>query len=282
MRIIKTVKQMQAFCEQARRRGKKIGLVPTMGYLHEGHLSLMRQARKETDLVIISIFVNPTQFGPDEDFKKYPRDLKKDERLARSVGVDVIFYPTAKQMYPDGFLTSVSVDKLTSGLCGAHRPGHFRGVMTVCAKLFNIIKPHVAYFGQKDAQQAAAIKKMVEDLDMNFKVRVMPIVREPDGLAMSSRNAYLNPSERKNALCLYNALQTAQDMVKSGCLDVKQIKAKITKIVRARKGTKIGYVSFVDPNTLQDVKRIKGKILLAMAVSVGKTRLIDNIVLKGG
>jgi len=282
VKIIRTVTQMQSYSDALRRRGKKIGLVPTMGYLHEGHLSLVRRARRENDAVILSIFVNPAQFGPKEDFRKYPRNFKRDEAQARRAGVDVIFYPSAKQIYPQGFLTYVGVEEFADFLCGTFRPGHFQGVTTVCAKLFNAAKPHTAYFGQKDAQQAIILKKMVKDLDFGFKIKVLPIIREPDGLAMSSRNKYLSRSQRNHALCLYQALNKARDMIKTGCLDAGLIRRRMLDVIkRSANNAKIDYVSLVDTNTLKDIKRIKGKTLIALAVKFGKTRLIDNMVLDG-
>lgn len=278
---------MQCYAARLKKQGKTIGFVPTMGYLHEGHLSLAKQAKKDTDIVVMSIFVNPAQFGPKEDFKKYPRDFARDCRLAKSAGVDVIFYPTAKAMYPKGYQTYVEVFELSkysshhihvAGLCGASRPGHFKGVTTVVAKLFNIVKPDTAYFGQKDAQQAIIIKRMVEDLNMDLKVRVMPIIREADGLAASSRNVYLSPTERKEALVLKNALQKAKDMVNSDEKDPKKIIAKMREIINSVPSSKIDYISIVDTENLRDVKTINGGILIALAVKIGKTRLIDNII----
>lgn len=280
MRIIRSPTKMQKFSDRARRRGRSIGFVPTMGYLHEGHLSLIRKARKETDLVVISIFVNPAQFGPREDYRRYPRDLERDMRLSRGAGVDVIFYPLVRQMYPEGFVTYVDVEDLTCVLCGRSRPGHFRGVTTVVTKLFNIVKPEVAYFGQKDAQQAIVIKRMTKDLNMGIKIKVGPIVREPDGLAMSSRNKYLSTSQRRQALALKQALQKAKVMVKSGEFDANKVKSAICEIIKKKKSAKIDYVSIVDPETLRGLKRIKKKTLIALAVWVGKTRLIDNAVVR--
>ena len=262
-----------------RREGKTIGFVPTMGYLHEGHLSLIRKARKENDYVVISIFVNPAQFGPREDFTKYPRNFLRDKKLARSCGVDSIFYPSAKAMYPQGYKTSVLVEDLSNVLCGARRPGHFRGVTTVVLKLFNIVGPDAAYFGRKDAQQAIIIKKMVEDLNLPVKIKVLPIVREKDGLAMSSRNTYLSKQERENATILYNSLQTAVGMIKSGDKDPRKITAAVRKMIKAKRGARIDYIKIVDFDTLKEVKKIKARSLIAVAVFIGKTRLIDNIII---
>lgn len=272
---------MQRYAARLKKQGKTIGFVPTMGYLHKGHLSLAKQARKDSDIVVMSIFVNPTQFGPKEDFKKYPRDITRDRRLAKAAGVDVIFYPTVKAMYPEGYQTYVEVFELSKYLCGASRPEHFKGVATVVTKLFNIVKPDITYFGQKDAQQAIIIKRMVEDLNMDLKVRVMPTIREPDGLAMSSRNMYLSPTERKEALVLKNALQKAKDMVNSDEKDPKKIIAKMRGIINSAPSSKIDYISIVDTENLRDVKSLKsGEILIALAVKIDKTRLIDNIIIK--
>jgi pantoate--beta-alanine ligase len=288
MQIIRSIKKMQRFAVQAKGRGKTIGFVPTMGYLHEGHLSLARQAAKDTDIVVMSIFVNPAQFGPGEDFKKYPRDLSRDSRLAGLAGVDVIFYPAATAMYPKGYQTYVEVTDLSRYLCGAFRPGHFKGVATIVMKLFNIVRPDIAYFGQKDAQQAIIIKRMAVDLNMDLRIRVMPIVREPDGLATSSRNVYLSPTERHQALVLKNALQKAKYMINYDEKDPGRIKGAMRRIiVRNAPSAKIDYISIVDPQTLRDLKTlacrynkpgqaIKGKILIALAVRIAKTRLIDN------
>ena len=270
---------MRQFIKTQKKAKKTIGFVPTMGYLHEGHLSLMRQAKKDCDISVISIFVNPTQFGPREDYKKYPRNIKRDERLARSVGVDAIFYPTVKQMYPQGYLAYVNVEELTGVLCGKSRPGHFRGVTTIVAKLFNIVQSDIAYFGQKDAQQAIVIQKMVKDLDMPIKIKIMPIIREPDGLAMSSRNTYLNPQERIDALVLSQSLKKARQMVRQGKRSSKKIILQMRRMIAAKKTAKIDYISCVRLDSLEPVSQIKGKILIALAVWIGKTRLIDNIII---
>ncbi|MBU3912139.1 MAG: pantoate--beta-alanine ligase [Candidatus Omnitrophica bacterium] len=262
-----------------KRKGRVIGLVPTMGFLHEGHLSLIRKARKDSDCVVVSIFVNPAQFGPKEDFKKYPRDLKKDLALCQCSGVDMVFVPDLKSMYPEGFSAYVNVEGLTKGLCGASRPWHFRGVTTIVTKLFNIVSPDIAYFGQKDAQQAVVIKKMARDLDMPVRIKVMPIARERDGLAMSSRNAYLNPAERSQAPALYKSLRLARDLYKRKERDPEKIIAGMRKLIEREKHARIEYISIVDPETLVGVKRISGKTLVALAVRIGKTRLIDNVVL---
>ena len=269
---------MRQFIATKRRKDKTIGFVPTMGYLHEGHLSLMRQAKKDRDISVISIFVNPAQFSPSEDFKKYPRNVRRDLALAKSAGVDVVFYPSSKAIYPKGYLTYVNVEKFTEVLCGKSRPGHFRGVITIVTKLFNIVQPDIAYFGQKDAQQAIVIKKMVQDLDMPVKIKIMPIVREPDGLAMSSRNAYLNLKERTDALVLYQSLIRAKRMIKKGERSSKKIVSAMRQMITAKKTADIDYISCVGLNNLEPLSRIQGRALIALAVFIGKTRLIDNII----
>lgn len=280
MKLYKKINSIQKEIIRLKREGKKIGFVPTMGYLHEGHLSLMRKARKENDIVVISIFVNPTQFGPREDYNRYPRDLNRDLKLAREVGVDIVFYPSVDEMYPSKYRTYVEVEELSDLLCGKSRPGHFRGVTTVCAKLFNIIQPDVAYFGQKDAQQAIIIKQMVRDLNFPFKIKVLPIVREKDGLAMSSRNVYLSPQERKDAVILYQSLKIAEQMVKQGIKDARKIKMKVKKMISEKKTARIDYVEIVDMEDLKPVTLINKPVLLALAVWFGKARLIDNTILK--
>jgi len=280
MRIIRSPKQMSVISQKLKANGYRIGLVPTMGALHQGHLSLIRKAVKENDKVMVSIFVNPIQFGPQEDFHRYPRDLKKDALLCRKEKVDFIFYPNANQMYPQGVKTYINVRELGDVLCGASRPGHFQGVATVVAKLFNIVAPDIAYFGQKDAQQAIIIQRMVKDLNMPVKIRVMPIVREDDGLAMSSRNQYLNQSERKEAVVLYKALNKAKALVKQGIRDSQSIIKEIKSAIIKKKPTRIDYISITDPDNLKPVARIKDKALLALAVWFGRTRLIDNTILK--
>lgn len=279
MKVIKSIKQMSTYIKQIKRH-KTIGFVPTMGYLHEGHLSLARQAKKDCDVVVMSIFVNPIQFGPREDFKKYPRDLGRDCRLAESAGVDIIFYPAAEIMYPKDFLTYVNVKDVTDLLCGKSRPGHFRGVTTVVMKLFNLAQPDIAYFGGKDAQQVIVIQKMVKDLNMPLKIKVMPIVREKDGLAMSSRNVYLDEKERQDATILYQALNQARLKIQGGQHDVQRIISSIKKMIYLKKTAIIDYVQIVDHKTLMPVKKIKGKVLIVLAVWIDKTRLIDNIVVK--
>ena len=278
MEIITTIDRMRSYVRKARADGKKIGFVPTMGCLHQGHLSLIKQARAGADVVIISIFVNPAQFGPDEDYLAYPRDVKEDERKAEKAGVDVIFAPRAQEIYPKNYLTYVNIERISRVLCGKDRPGHFKGVATICLKLFNIIRPDLALFGQKDAQQAIIIKKMVKDLNLDIEIRVLPIVREKDGLAMSSRNKYLNPGQRKDALVLYRALTEAGDMIKNGEKDpavvTKHIKQVITEV-----DSKIDYISIVDSRQLNTLKVISGEVLIALAVRIGRARLIDNIII---
>jgi len=254
-----------------------IGFVPTMGALHKGHLSLIHQARKENDIVVVSIFVNPTQFGPSEDFKRYPRNLSSDSQLCRKEGVDIVFLPQAKDMYPTDYKTWVNVADLTNVLCGKYRPGHFRGVATVVTKLFNIVSPDIAYFGQKDAQQAIIIKKLASDLNMPINIKVMPTVRERDGLAMSSRNIYLKQTERKDAIILYQALNLAKDLIKQGNRNSSMIISKMRQLITQKKSAKIQYISITDLKNLKPIDRIKDKTLIALAVYIGKTRLIDNI-----
>ena len=258
---------------------KPIGLVPTMGYLHEGHLSLVRRAADECASVVVSIFVNPTQFGPSEDLSAYPRDMERDLRLLEPLGVNLVWTPTPEIMYPDGYQTWVEVEALTGFLEGAQRPGHFRGVTTVVAKLFNGVQPARAYFGQKDAQQVAVIRQMTRDLNFPLEVVVCPIVREPDGLAMSSRNAYLNPEQRQAATVLYRALTAAQDAYDLGERDAEQVRAIMRDKLAAEPLAEVQYVSCADYDTLEELEQITGKALLSMAVFIGKTRLIDNILL---
>lgn len=260
--------------------GKTIGFVPTMGALHEGHLSLIRKAAKENTCVVASIFVNPTQFGPKEDFRRYPRNLKRDVRLIRKAGVDVLFYPDARAMYPEGYRTFAEVTGLSDILCGKSRPGHFRGVATVVTKLFNIVGPTRAYFGQKDAQQAVIIKRLVTDLNMPVKIKVMPILREADGLALSSRNAYLNKKEREDARILSKALRLADSLVRSRVRDSGKISRRMTRLVKTKKRAKIDYISIVDLDNLKPVDKIKDKALVLLAVWIGKTRLIDNRIVQ--
>lgn len=279
MEIVHTIAEVRAFVRQARTDGRTVGLVPTMGYFHEGHLALMREARKANDIVVVSLFVNPTQFGPSEDLAAYPRDLDRDAAMAESVGVDMIFNPSVEEMYPEGFATYVEVEGITEGLCGASRPHHFRGVTTVVAKLFNIVRPDRAYFGMKDYQQLKVIERMVKDLNMPLEIVPVPIVRESDGLAMSSRNTYLDPEERKAALVLRRSLDHAHELVRSGLRDGRDLCARIQEFIRREPLAGIDYVAVVDPETLDPVERLEGGVLVALAVRIGRTRLIDNEVL---
>jgi pantoate--beta-alanine ligase len=256
-----------------------VGLVPTMGYLHEGHLSLVRRVAEECASVVVSIFVNPTQFGPSEDLSAYPRDMERDLRLLEPLGVNLVWNPTPEIMYPDGYQTWVEVEALTIPLEGKRRPGHFRGVTTVVTKLFNGVQPAKAYFGQKDAQQAAVIRRMTRDLNFPIEIVVCPIVREPDGLAMSSRNTYLDPQQRQAATVLYRALNAAKDVYDTGERDADKLRAVMEKTIADEPLAQLQYVSCADYDTLEELKTVSGKVLLSMAVFVGKTRLIDNFVL---
>jgi len=276
MELVETVAQMMDLSRRWRGEGKAIGFVPTMGYLHEGHLSLVRQARKENDVVVVSVFVNPTQFGPGEDFERYPRDLKRDMSLLEPIGVEAVFVPSVEDMYPPSYRTYVDVEDVTTRLCGASRPGHFRGVTTVCCKLFNIVRPHRAYFGKKDFQQYVVLRTMVADLNMDLEIVPMPIVREPDGLAMSSRNTYLNSREREAALCLYRSLKKAQELFAQGERDARVIKEEVEGVIKAEPLATIDYVEVVDPDTFLPVEKVERGTLVALAVKVGPARLIDN------
>jgi len=278
MEIIGTVKEMKGFSSQARRAGKTIALVPTMGYFHEGHLSLMREGRRRGDVLVISLFVNPTQFGPKEDFKSYPRDFERDKKMAEGVGVDILFAPETSDIYPPDHQTIVRVEKVTQNLCGRSRPTHFQGVTTVVLMLFEIVMPHVAIFGEKDYQQLATIQQMVKDLHMSVEVLGMPTVREADGLAMSSRNTYLLPDERKAALSLYRSLQRAKELLQKGERKTDRILREMNGILRSESLVRIDYVQICDAHTLEDVDRIEGDVVVALAAYLGKTRLIDNLV----
>jgi pantoate--beta-alanine ligase len=276
------MKIVETAAELSRLRGKitgPVGFVPTMGYLHEGHLVLVRQARAENALVAVSIFVNPTQFGPKEDFKQYPRDPERDLALLEGEGTDVVFMPPVEEIYPPGFDSWVEVGRLGRKLEGASRPGHFRGVATVVARLFELVRPDRAYFGQKDAQQLLVIRQMVADLDMNLEVVAVPTVREADGLAMSSRNTYLNPEERKQAAVLYQALTLAQRLYGEGERDAETIRRQMTVLIQRQPSADIDYISIADAETLEELDVVKPLALVSMAVKIGKTRLIDNIVL---
>ncbi len=279
MDIIADPREMQERARSWRDQGLTIAFVPTMGYFHQGHLSLMDYGRKVGDKLVVSLFVNPTQFGPSEDLERYPRDLERDAEMAEDMGVDVLFAPSVEQMYPAGYQTFVAVDKVSQGLCGASRPGHFMGVTTVVLKLFNLVTPQVAIFGEKDYQQLVVIKRLASDLNLPVEVVGRPIVREDDGLAMSSRNTYLSPEERRSALCLYRALQAARRLV-SACKSTREdILATVQQIISQTPHTRIEYAALVDPETLEDVETVQGAARLALAVWVGNTRLIDNSLL---
>ena len=277
MRLFTTVVEIKEYLRRQQAAGKSVGLVPTMGYLHEGHLSLIRRAVAETDIPVISVFVNPIQFGPSEDLGKYPRDLKRDQELIRETGAEVVFNPSMAEMYGTDYLTYVRVEKITETLCGVSRPGHFQGVATVVNKLFNIVRPDKAYFGQKDAQQALVIRKMVKDLNMDVEVVVCPIVREADGLAMSSRNTYLNAEERRQAVALYQALLAAKAMIEQGERDAHRVKRHMEELIHRQPLANVDYISVVDPESLREITEISGAVLLALAVKFGATRLIDNL-----
>jgi len=284
MKILKKITECKSVVNNLKKKGFITGFVPTMGFLHEGHLSLIKMARKECGRVFISIFVNPTQFGPGEDFEKYPRDIKRDISLAEKGGTDYIFYPTAKEMYDTDFKTSIEVKELGSIMCGKYRPGHFAGVATVVLKLLNIVRPDKAYFGQKDYQQLVIIKRMVDDLNLDVEIIGGPTIRENDGLALSSRNKYLSVEERKNAIILYECLNMAKDMIKKGEKGLEEIRKTImTDLEKNRFVKKVDYFDFRDPGTLEHVKRVDNdskNILAATAVWIGRTRLIDNMIIK--
>jgi len=280
MEVIESVALMQSKAEELRLSGSTIGIVPTMGFLHEGHLELMRVAGRLSEKVIVSIFVNPTQFGPQEDFERYPRDTQGDLAKVEAVPVDIVFMPSAAEMYPRGFQSKVSVGDLSRHLCGLSRPGHFDGVATVVCKLFNITKPHIAVFGQKDYQQLAVISRMVEDMAMDVDIVGVPTVREEDGLAMSSRNAYLSAEERRSALCLKKAMDRAGELYARGERDSSVLKSSMERLILEHPFTNIDYVSVCDPVTLDDLETLGDRFLIALAVKVGKTRLIDNRLVK--
>ncbi len=277
MKVVPTVAGMKALVQQWKREGKRIGLVPTMGYLHEGHLSLVRESKERTDVTVVSIFVNPTQFGPNEDFKKYPRDLQQDSAYLEQAGVDCLFHPDAAEIYPPGYRTYVEVKGLQDRLCGKSRPGHFRGVATVVLKLFDIVAPDAAFFGAKDAQQVLILRRMVGDLDLDVEVVTCPLVREPDGLALSSRNAYLSPEERKAALSLSIGLRWAERAVAAGERDAAKVVAGILAVLEAEPLARVDYIEAVDPETLEPVAQLRGDVLVVLAVFIGRTRLIDNV-----
>lgn len=279
MQLVRKIEEIKAITRGASREGKSVGFVPTMGYLHEGHISLMKKARKENDFLAVSIFVNPTQFGPTEDLDSYPRDLERDLKLCEEAGVDVVFAPEPSEMYPQDYSTYVTVEGgVTAGLCGKSRPIHFRGVATVVTKLFNIVRPERAYFGQKDAQQVAVIKKMVRDMNQDVQVIACPIVREADGLALSSRNTYLSPSERQDALTLSSSLFGAVGLISAGEKSADAVRRYIESRFSGIESASIDYIEIVDPDTMEPLSFISDRALIAIAVKIGKTRLIDNIV----
>ncbi len=279
MEILRKITETQERVWKEKCRGRKIGFVPTMGFLHEGHLSLVRKCRQETDFCVVSIFVNPTQFGPGEDYQQYPRDEERDLALLSREGVDLVFMPTVEEMYPQGYQTYVEVIDLSRPLCGRFRKGHFRGVATVVTKLFNAVMPHVAYFGKKDYQQYLIIKRMVRDLNMPVEIKALPIVREEDGLAMSSRNTYLNPQERAQAVALYRSLLRAKEEYDRGERSAEAIRRAVEEELSRYPLVKPQYIEIVDGETLEPLREIKGKTLVAIAAFVGKARLIDNIIL---
>lgn len=280
MKVVGTIKEVRELVKEWKKNGETVGFVPTMGYLHEGHGSLITKARENNDKVVVSIFVNPMQFGPTEDLDSYPRDLEKDSKFCESLGADLIFHPEPEEMYHDDFSSYVDMSVLTEELCGLSRPVHFRGVCTVVTKLFNIVQPDNAYFGQKDAQQLAIIRRMVRDLNMDIEIVGCPIVREEDGLAKSSRNTYLNEEERKAALILSKAVFLGKKMVEDGETSAAAVKEAMIKKIESEPMAKIDYVEAVDGLSMQPVEEIKAPVLVAMAVYIGKTRLIDNFIVE--
>jgi pantoate--beta-alanine ligase len=278
MKVINSISEMQKAANELRLKGRTLSFVPTMGFLHAGHLSLMRLAREKADVLIVSIFVNPTQFEPGEDFDQYPRDIEQDEQLCEQELVDILFYPEKDLMYPGNFNTFIITENLSNRLCGVTRPVHFRGVTTIVAKLFNIVKPHFAVFGQKDAQQALILRRMVIDLNFDIELIIAPIIREPDGLAMSSRNQYLNEDERQDALVLSQALNIAEKMIAAGEENSKTIKSEMMKMIHSAPLVILDYLEIVDYNSLESVDRISENTLIAIAARIGNTRLIDNII----
>ncbi|MEP9411046.1 MAG: pantoate--beta-alanine ligase [Candidatus Brocadia sp.] len=279
MHVITSIRDIQQHISKLKKNHATIGFVPTMGALHEGHLSLIRQAKRENAMVVVSIFVNPLQFGKNEDFNHYPRMFDDDCKLLAHEGVDIVFHPDTAEMYPEGFCTSVIPGHLENTLCGKSRPGHFRGVAVIVLKLFNLIKPDIAYFGQKDFQQTVIIKRVVSDLNVDVTIKVLPTIRDRDGLALSSRNTYLSETEKKDALCLYKALTKAQSMVSAGIQDAESIVQEMEKIIHTAKSATIDYISLVNPETLEDVSKVRSGDVAALAVRIGKTRLIDNMII---
>ncbi len=281
LRILRTTDEMQAAAREWRRAGRRVGLVPTMGYLHAGHLSLVALARARADVVVVSLFVNPIQFGPAEDLAAYPRDFERDAELCRAAGVDALFHPAPEAMYPAGASTRVTETRLSRGLCGASRPGHFEGVCTVVAKLFNLVQPDLAVFGEKDGQQLRVIRRMARDLNFPVEIVAGPTRREPDGLAMSSRNVYLNPEERAQALCLRRALEIAERRYAGGERDAARLRAAVAAEIARAPLARVEYIEIVDDDTLEPVTALTRPALVALAVFIGRTRLIDNLVLPG-
>ena len=279
MQIVATVEEVRKQVKAWRKVGLRVGLVPTMGYLHEGHKSLIDRAVEQNDRVVVSVFVNPIQFGPNEDLATYPRDLERDAALCENAGADLIFHPQPGDMYYDDFCTYIDMDSLTKGLCGKTRPTHFRGVCTVVGKLFNIVQPDRAYFGQKDAQQLAVIRRMVRDLNFDLEIIGCPIIREEDGLAKSSRNTYLSPEERQAAVVLHKGLAKGEEMIRAGETSAEKVKKAIRDIIEAEPLAKIDYVEIVDFDNIQEKEVLDGQVLAAVAVYIGKTRLIDNFII---
>jgi pantoate--beta-alanine ligase len=280
MKTVDTIREMKTLSAKIRAEGQSIGLVPTMGYFHLGHLSLVRASLKKADITVVSIFVNPSQFEPGEDFNDYPRDLVQDSLKLEKEGVDYLFTPTVQEMYPEGYRTYVEVHGLQERMCGLSRPGHFRGVCTVVLKLFNIVQPDMAFFGQKDAQQAVIIKRMVKDLNLDIEMNILPIVRSEDGLALSSRNTYLDSESRTAALALSESLKMAAQEIKRGEREPNVLKHKMKELILSKPQTRIDYIEIVDGETLMPLKRLSGRFLIALAVYLGKVRLIDNAIIK--
>jgi pantoate--beta-alanine ligase len=280
MQIVKSPKRMQKICGGLKREGKIIGLVPTMGYLHEGHLSLVRIAKRKSDVLVVSVFVNPTQFGPKEDFGRYPRDYQKDRLLLEKEECDYIFVPRLKDIYPENYSTYVNVEDITRNLEGEKRPGHFRGVTTIVAKLFNIVQPDISVFGQKDAQQAVVLKKMTDDLNFGVRVIIGPTIREKDGLALSSRNNYLSEEERKQSPILFQSLQEAKGLINKGERNPNKVMARMRNMISKQPLAKLEYIAVTDTKKLKPLRKIKGEILISLAARFGKARLIDNVKLR--
>ena len=281
MKLVHTVNEVREQVKEWKKEGLTVGLVPTMGFLHEGHQSLIAASVKENDRTVVSVFVNPTQFGPNEDFEAYPRDIEKDRALCESTGADLIFNPESEEMYPEGFCTYTNITGLSDALCGKSRPIHFKGVCTVVSKLFNIVGADKAYFGEKDEQQLAIIRRMVRDMNIPVEIVGCPIIREEDGLAKSSRNTYLNPEERKAALILSKAVFAGKDMVENGEKSAEKIVSSMKEIIKSEPLAEIDYVEMVDMNTMKNIDAVEGAVLCAIAVKIGKTRLIDNFIYVG-